>query len=56
MKQTHAVTGVIKVRHEGGSIVLAVGKLLPPDWHFVRVGRSKTDRAGNIVLLVKKIA
>jgi hypothetical protein len=46
---------LLKVRREGGSIVLAVGQHLPQDWQFVKVTRLVTQDAAEVVLSIRKV-
>lgn len=45
-----------KVRHEGGSRVLALGKLLPPKWQMVKLEKVSEVKGMEVVVRIVKVA
>jgi len=44
------------IRQEGGSRVLTVGRILPPDWQMVRLDVVKESDGNEIVIKITKTA
>ena len=49
-------TDYVKVRREGGTIVLTVGKRIPPDWKLVSIKERKCSDENKRILEIKKVA
>lgn len=45
---------LLTIRKEGGSKVITVTKLLPPDWHFIEVEKEKEAKEF-VILKIKKV-
>ena len=46
----------VKVRREGGTRVLSVGKFIPAEWRIVTIKRVYADNVGRIRLEITHIA
>lgn len=54
MKNKATTSRLLKVRREGGSIVLAVGSILPLDWCYVKLTRV-SEEDGIVTIMIEKV-
>lgn len=56
VKEVKGLKGYYKVRREGGSVVLTVGRLIPSEWALVQLTVLEQEDGDVILLEVKKVA